>query len=111
MRPRVPGLVLLLLALTARSLHCRGSVRLQSYFHRPGEAVSTPARDPKLTLSGMTVGYRAYVALMDSVQRRSKLPNFALSENKGVTFSPAFLTLNARVSRSTTALARLRVAT
>jgi len=35
------------LALTARSLHCRGSVRLQSYFHRPGEAVSTPARDPE----------------------------------------------------------------
>ena len=36
----------LLLALTARSLHCRDSVRLQSYFHRPDEPVSTPPRDP-----------------------------------------------------------------
>ena len=31
-----------LMALTARSLHCRDSVRLQSYFHRPDEPVSTP---------------------------------------------------------------------
>ena len=37
------------LALTARSLHCRDSVRLQSYFHRPDEPVRTPARDPKQT--------------------------------------------------------------
>jgi hypothetical protein len=36
-----------LMALTARSLHCRDSVRLHSYFHRTGEPVSTPARDPK----------------------------------------------------------------
>jgi len=36
------------MALTARSLHCRDSVRLQSYFHRPDEPVSTPARDPNL---------------------------------------------------------------
>jgi hypothetical protein len=32
------------LALTARSLHRGDSVRLQSYFHRPDEPVSTPAR-------------------------------------------------------------------
>jgi hypothetical protein len=37
-----------LLALTARSLHCRDSVRLQSYFQRPDEPVGTPARDPGL---------------------------------------------------------------
>jgi hypothetical protein len=35
------------MALTARSLHCRDSVRLQSYFHRPYEPVSMPARDPQ----------------------------------------------------------------
>ena len=41
------------MAQTARSLHCRDSVRLQSYFHRPDEPVSTPARDPQLP-SGLT---------------------------------------------------------
>jgi hypothetical protein len=40
------GEFLLLVALTARSLHCSGSVRLQSYFLRPDEPVSMPARDP-----------------------------------------------------------------
>ena len=44
-----------LMALTARSLHCRDSVRLHSYFHRTGEPVSTPARDPDLT-PGITQG-------------------------------------------------------
>jgi hypothetical protein len=39
------------LYLTARSLHCRDSVRLQSYFHRPDEPVSTPARAPNQTRS------------------------------------------------------------
>jgi hypothetical protein len=38
----------LILALTARSLHCRDSVQLQSHLHRPHEAVSP--RD--LTLLG-----------------------------------------------------------
>ena len=31
------------------TLHCRDSVRLQSYFHRPDEPVRTPARDPTQT--------------------------------------------------------------
>jgi len=39
------------LALTARSLYCRDSVRLQSYFHRPDEYVSMPALDPHLPKS------------------------------------------------------------
>jgi len=33
------------LAMTARSLHCRDSVRLQCYFHRSDELASMPARD------------------------------------------------------------------
>jgi len=33
------------MALTARSLHCRGSVRLQSYIPCANWPVSTPARD------------------------------------------------------------------
>jgi len=40
----------LVLALTARSLHCSGSVRLQSYFARPDETVSMPGLDPYLPL-------------------------------------------------------------
>ena len=36
-------------ALTARSLHCRNSVRLQGYFPRPDEPVSTPVLDPEET--------------------------------------------------------------
>src|SRR5262245_36149139 len=33
------------MALTARSLHCRDSVRLQCYFPVPDQRVSMPARD------------------------------------------------------------------
>jgi hypothetical protein len=40
-------------ALTARSLHVSGSVRLQSYFHRSGEPVNVPARDLKRTLEAV----------------------------------------------------------
>src|SRR5262245_34955267 len=40
-----------LLALTASSLHCRDSVRLQSYIPCPDEPASTPVRDPGRTLS------------------------------------------------------------
>jgi hypothetical protein len=39
----------LLVALTARSLRCRDTVRLQCYVHRPDEPVSMPARDPNQT--------------------------------------------------------------
>jgi hypothetical protein len=38
------------MALTARSLHCSGSVRLQSYFHRPDEPAGMPVHDPIPTL-------------------------------------------------------------
>ena len=46
------------LALTARSLHCSGYVRLQHYIPCFDEAVGTPAHDPIRKKLGANTGWR-----------------------------------------------------